>query len=187
MSPDEIICRKFCIVNTGVYPLIGRRNRNHLGELFAELGYKVGAEVGVRRGKFSEVLLLGNPGLKLYCIDPWVSYPEAPDQKVQDQIFEFAKARLSLYNAEIIKKTSMDALSDIPNESLDFVYVDGAHDFENVMIDITGWSDKVRKGGIISGHDYPMSGVKPVVDAVVKDLCWYLTRGVSCSYFWVKL
>ena len=52
----------------------------------------------------------------------------------------------------------MEALNDIPNESLDFVYIDGNHHFKYVAEDICGWSKKVRKGGIISGHDYFYSG-----------------------------
>jgi hypothetical protein len=49
---------------------------------------------------------------------------------------------------------SIDALEDIPDESLDFIYIDGNHALPYVIQDIYEWNRKVRKGGCISGHDY---------------------------------
>ena len=48
----------------------------------------------------------------------------------------------------------MEAVKQFKDGSLDFVYIDGNHTFEYVINDIAEWSKKVRKGGIISGHDY---------------------------------
>ena len=48
----------------------------------------------------------------------------------------------------------MDAVEDFEDESLDFVYIDGHHGFRYIAEDLCEWSYKVRKGGIISGHDY---------------------------------
>ena len=45
-------------------------------------------------------------------------------------------------------------VGDFKDESLDFVYIDGNHGLKNVVHDIVEWSQKVRKGGIVSGHDY---------------------------------
>ena len=43
--------------------------------LYAELGLKVGAEIGVDRGLFAADICKANPGVKLYGIDPWRDYP----------------------------------------------------------------------------------------------------------------
>ena len=51
-----------------------RYKRNRLGELFYEAGYTNGAEVGVRKGAFSKILLDANPDLHMYCVDPWMPY-----------------------------------------------------------------------------------------------------------------
>lgn len=48
----------------------------------------------------------------------------------------------------------MDVVKEFANGELDYVYIDGNHDFQNVTNDIAEWSKKVRKGGIVSGHDY---------------------------------
>ena len=48
----------------------------------------------------------------------------------------------------------MEAIKDFKPESLDFVYIDANHSYKNMKDDIEGWSKIVRKGGIVSGHDY---------------------------------
>ena len=40
------------------------------------------------------------------------------------------------------------------DESLDFIFIDASHDYQNVYDDIKAWFPKVKKSGIISGHDY---------------------------------
>jgi len=48
----------------------------------------------------------------------------------------------------------MDAVGDVADESLDFVFIDADHKYVSVCDDIREWSKKVRIGGIVSGHDY---------------------------------
>ena len=133
-----------------------------LAKLFAELEFKKGAEIGTDEGIYAEYLCKTIPNLELHCIDPWET--EAYENNGQPESFEgqdyFDKRmnttidRLKDFNVEIHRKTSEDALKDFPDGSLDFVYIDGNHDFLNVTFDIHHWLKKVRKGGIISGHDY---------------------------------
>src|SRR3990167_5480697 len=55
--------------------------REQLTVLFKELGYMVGAEVGVHRGGYSELLCKNNPGVKLYGIDPYKAYDQYNNRK----------------------------------------------------------------------------------------------------------
>ena len=55
------------------------KTRDDLALYFKERGYKTGAEIGVDRGLYSEVLCKSNPGVKLYCIDPWKIYKDNTD------------------------------------------------------------------------------------------------------------
>jgi glycosyltransferase involved in cell wall biosynthesis len=48
----------------------------------------------------------------------------------------------------------MQAVTDFADESLDFVYIDGNHQLKYVVEDIVEWTKKIKKGGIIAGHDY---------------------------------
>ena len=135
-------------------------------------------EIGTAKGVFAEYF--GKAGLELNCIDPWISYgdyeyDENSPMTLNDQ-FREARLRLAPYDdCKLIKKFSMDAVKDFEDESLDFVYIDGNHGFKFVTEDIFEWSKKVRKGGVISGHDYiytnrPFDNVhaKYVVDAYTK-------------------
>lgn len=69
-------------------------------------------------------------------------------------------------NYEFVTKTSKDAINIIPNE-LDFVYIDGNHDYEYVKEDINIWYSKVKEGGIIGGNDFD-AGHFGVVRAVLE-------------------
>lgn len=158
-------------------------SRLDLAVLFKELSFQKGAEVGVLDGYYSEVLCQANPDLKLYSIDAWQWYPTPNNfrkQKDHDQAYEAAKRRLSEYpNSVIIKKWSTEAVLDFEDESLDFVFIDADHEFQAVTNDIAEWSKKVRKGGIISGHDFGRSKYKNF--GHVKDvvLAWTFAHGIQ--------
>jgi len=145
------------------------KSRIDLAKYFKERGFKVGAEIGVAEGRFSEILFQQIPSLKLYCIDVWEPYEKNwRGKNYQDNAYKQAKERLGKYNAEIIKKPSLEASLDISDNSLDFVFIDGNHIFDHVMTDVIIWSRKVRKRGIISGHDYCHFKDSGVVEAVNK-------------------
>lgn len=134
-------------------PNVGRDN---LPSLFKELGFNAGAEVGVLDGDFTERLCQANPDLKLYGVDSWERLPgyEHYDADRLKRAYDAAKEKLSKYNCEIIKKTSMEAVEDFEDGSLDFVYIDADHSFQHVVNDVCEWIKKVKVGGIIGGHDF---------------------------------
>jgi len=175
METVKYICKKYNInlkKKSPFYIPCGRRR--DLPKLFNELGFKVGAEIGVLKGEWTEKLFDYIPDLKMYCIDKWKQYPTYRDfrgPKKLNKYYEITKNRLKNLNCTIIKEWSMDAVKDFEDESLDFVFIDGNHTFEYVTNDIAEWSKKVRKGGIVSGHDFLRSRngvyvhVKDVVQA----------------------
>jgi hypothetical protein len=141
-----------------------------LAQLFAELNFTMGVEIGTDQGEFAEVLLKANPKLDLFCVDPWKAeaydkgeQPESgEDQTFFNKRYEDTQKRLKEYDsiklmpprAHIYRMTSLQALYYFPDNSVDFVYIDGNHDFLNVTQDMHYWLKKVRPGGILSGHDY---------------------------------
>jgi len=154
----ELVASKYRLDLTQKSPIeIPDMGRNQLAELFAELGFTEGAEIGVESGAYSEVLCKANPKLHLYCVDAWITYKGYRDYTRPETIagfYENAQKTLAQYNTTLIRKFSMDAVREIPNASLDFVYIDGNHTFEFVTNDIAEWSKKVKPGGIVAGHDY---------------------------------
>jgi hypothetical protein len=139
--------------------------------------------------------------VKLHCIDPWEVYDEYDDIKVQRTLvmnYAFTRKRLKPYDCNIIRKTSMDAVKDFKPESLDFVYIDGNHRYEYVKDDIQEWSKIVKKGGVVSGHDYkyyrrglkPIVGVGQAVDEYTKenniDVLYLTPKNNDSSWFFIK-
>lgn len=122
-------------------------NRINLAEYFAEQGFKKGAEIGVFTGYFSEILCKTIPGLDLTCVDVW---GWGKYKKAEQECLE----RLRPYDTIIIKEYSVEAAKQVPDGSLDFVYIDAAHDYENVKKDLEAWTPKVRIGGVVSGDDF---------------------------------
>ena len=191
------------------FVVIPAMKRTDLAKLFTKLDFKVGAEIGVMRGKYSEVLCKSNPGVKLYAIDAWEDYSDFTDfnrypnvAKILSEMYEQTVRRLALFNCEIIKKTSMEAVKDFKDGSLDFVYIDANHRYEYVLEDIDAWTKKVRKGGIVAGHDFNegMSRLQNGVVQAIKDYIhsskipyvyvlgkrWSRQRDENRSWFFIK-
>lgn len=157
-------------------------SRDELPGFFVEMGFKRGAEIGVYKGEYTKKFC--EVGLTMFGVDPWKAfYGQGRTQQVQkrqDFIFEHAKRVLGDYlnkDCTLIRKDSMDAVHSFMDEALDFVYIDGDHEFAHVAADIVAWAKKVKKGGIVAGHDYFSTNpkaqnvvcqVKPVIDAYVK-------------------
>jgi len=194
MTPDQVIRKKFRVKKRDTLPFIGwlDSTRHHIAELFGELGFKVGAEIGVERGRHAKVLFKNIPDLKLYAVDPWTAYNRIPQEKIERN-FKWCKKRLENCNVEYLRMKSMEAIKHIPDSSLDFVYIDGLHEFDPVMLDLIYWSRKVRPGGIVAGHDYYVfykGGVMKAVNAYTYEHNinqWYITYSENHpSYFWVQ-
>lgn len=132
-------------------------NRMTLAHWFYVWGFRRGAEVGVERGVYSEALCKANPNLSLYCVDRWMplrNYRDHVSASKLEGFYQEATQRLAPYRATLIRKLSVEAAKDVPDGSLDFVYIDASHRLEHVIADLGAWSPKVRAGGVVAGHDF---------------------------------
>lgn len=142
--------------------------RDDLPLFFVEMGYKIGIEIGTFKGDFTKKFC--EVGLEMYTVDPWLAYedynvrnqPFGIFQSRQDALYEEAKKILAPYsNCKIIRKTSMEAVKDFKNKSLDFVYIDAHHGLRYMIEDLWEWNKKIKIGGAISGHDYALNKKSP--------------------------
>lgn len=143
--------------------------RRDLAARFAASGFTRGAEIGVERGKFAEVLCRAMPGLVLLAVDAWESRPgyrEHVTPELWTEIEQDARARLRPYGAIVVKARSTEAARAVPDGSLDFIYVDGDHAEASVVADLAAWASKVRTGGVVAGHDWNLPSVKRAVQDV---------------------
>lgn len=128
-------------------------------------------EIGVWKGKsaaFMAVELLNsNKNIKFDCIDTWDGSEEHLDPNSgfyepnlvddKDYLYKHFLDNISPVSHIInpIRLNSLEAVKLYEDNSLDFVFIDAAHDYDNVLKDIKAWYPKVKnKTGIISGHDY---------------------------------
>ncbi|QYW08130.1 O-methyltransferase [Lokiarchaeota virus WyrdV1] len=114
----------------------------------------IGAEIGVDKGRNAKSILTELNIDKLYLVDAWFNYKEIQANRPQKTNFKFVLREFENdKRVEIIRAFSINAVKEIVDNSLDFVYIDANHLYEFVYQDINLWYNKVKKGGIIAGHD----------------------------------
>jgi len=138
-------------------------------------GLEIGTWLGASANIFAPIFKT------FYCVDGWWGDPTTPE------VYHGCTFNLRFNdNINFIEKISEDAATKFEDDSLDFVYIDGDHRPEFVKQDIELWLPKLKKGGIIAGHDYgrgveenfDFRGLTKVVDdkfeniTVFKDSSW---------------
>jgi predicted O-methyltransferase YrrM len=121
------------------------------------------AEIGSWMGNGSTRVivqeLLDRDGV-LYCIDHWQGNSNVQRHQelvAQYDIFNTFRFNVESYGgAELVKPlvmSSSDAAAIFQDRSLDLVFIDGDHSYEQTRSDIERWLPKVAKGGVLCGHD----------------------------------
>jgi predicted O-methyltransferase YrrM len=126
------------------------------------------AEIGVAGGHFTEQILATWPRCsELFAIDCWGPFDgnhitdDEQEQRFKQVTAKFAPRK----NVTIIRQYSHLAAENMPDESIDFIYIDADHSHAAALLDLQSWFPKLKKKGIMAGHDYYNGcGVKSAVD-----------------------
>ena len=127
-------------------------------------------EIGVAEGKSSAYLAVeiinSNKRIKLDCIDAWLMKTDS--SKDYTQTFRNNLNPIwDKLDISVIQNYSSEASKMYSDETLDFVFIDGDHSYKGVTEDIINWLPKLKKTGIIAGHDYnPVQYSHNVIKAV---------------------
>lgn len=70
----------------------------------------------------------------------------------------------------VLQMSSTEGAQMFADNSLDFVFLDGAHDYDSVVADILAWYPKLKPGGVLAGDDFMMPPFPGVTKAVRKAL-----------------
>lgn len=129
----------------------------------------VGLELGVWTGENFCFILQSCPNIKtLYGIDPFKPYMDwnrLIDENFMANVKATALDNINNQIGDLKEKVTFfedyanNVLDKIPDGSLDFIFIDGDHSYEQAKNDITKWWPKVRTGGLFSGHDFSLPGV----------------------------
>lgn len=129
-------------------------------------------EIGVWKGQNAKAI---NQNLKLnkfFLIDSYKVYDEYKHDNCSE-ILVYAKKKAHRLNRPWektnvwIEKYSEKALKEI-KEKLDFIYIDGNHEYSYVKKDLENSWKLLRKGGILSGHDINQPDVSRAVMEFIK-------------------
>jgi len=161
--------------------------------------FVVGAEVGVERGRTSRRLLLRYPKLHMVLVDLWEQGDGggttskskkqlmACHQEALDNMRGFEPSRWS-----VLQGVSWEMANQIKDGSLDLVFIDASHTYEDVTRDLRAWYNKVRSGGVVSGHDYlgrwePVPGlVKKAVDEFAVEYGYQVEYKHRADIWWFQ-
>ena len=140
-------------------------------------------EIGSYKGRSSIAIAKAmRSDAVFYCVDTWSGDPEEPEEMKSHYYIDWLKNLFEhAFRKSIIpiRLPSASAVTLFPRESVDWVFIDGCHAYEQVKSDITLWKSRLKQGGLLSGHDYVSDC--PGVMKAVNELCEQVT---FCDKIW---
>lgn len=169
----------------------GARRWDFLASLLGPKGRFI--ELGCKEGRTTGHILKTCPEATVVAIDPWSVQPQNDGVENGEtyEKWDFAAIEAEFWKnvgehkdrCLMLRKTSADATyCDVP---ADLIFIDAAHDYQNVRDDISRWWPIVKDGGILAGHDYNHSW--PTVERAVADSFPLMEVGVGPDSVWFVL
>lgn len=145
-------------------------------------------EVGSWKGKsiafFAVEAMNSGKIIDCFAVDTWRGSPEHSTDSniINDTLYDLFLENISPLQDYItaIRKPSFEAAKEFDNDSIEIVFIDAANEYDAVKQDIHTWLPKIRKGGIIAGHDYLLPSVKKAVDEIFKDRVLFRNAMENC-------
>ena len=137
--------------------------------LIEKNNFKTMAEVGVKFGRTTFFLLDNSLDLVIYSIDTDISmfYNNEVKEKYKDRLIP-------------IQGFSYDVANQLPDNSMDLIFIDADHSYNSVKKDILEYTPKLKDHGILAGHDIDYPGVNKAVNELIKEF------DVGPNNVWVK-
>jgi predicted O-methyltransferase YrrM len=152
---------------------------------------EVGTWKGMSAAFMAVEILNSNKHIKFDCVDTWNGSEEHTDKnspfyepllEVTDGLYNHCVSNLKPVEnvVNLIRLPSLKAVEKYSDGTLDFVFIDAAHDYDNVVADIKAWLPKVKPGGILAGHDINHQPIKNAtadtlgeVNSIFAEDVWY--------------
>lgn len=132
------------------------------GRVLSAANAKTMAEVGVWKGDFAKLVLEQCKFIeRYYMIDPWAKLPDwnkpfNVDTEIFEDVYAEAMNKTAFASSKIVvlRGRTKEVIDEIPDESLDFAYIDGDHTLRGITIDLIKLLPKIKKDGFIGGDDF---------------------------------
>lgn len=158
----------------------------------------IGCEIGVSYG-INLIYFLDNlPNIKqVIAIDPYSAYDDRicggrlETDEFLEKVYQAFLVNLKGYEHRVkhFRLPSAQAVHEIEDESLDYVFIDGDHNYEFVIEDLKNYYPKVKTGGIFAGHDIQSLGVQKALSEFIPTLDMDIDKLKSCAnqtWYWYK-
>lgn len=138
-------------------------------------------EIGVWQGKstiyLADKIKSSRKKINFFAIDTFEGSPEHTGE-----LEDLANRQTTLYDTfqtnlvtcgcnkyvTPIKGDSAESAAKFEDQSVDFLFIDGGHEYEAVKRDIQAWLPKMKPGGFMAGDDYSPEHWPGVVEAVTE-------------------
>ena len=166
----------------------GPRRWDWLIKIIINNNFTKGAEVGVQNGNNASKVLRRCPAIHLYLVDRWENItPDPNGERVGcenwDAIEGKKRAMRKVHSYKdrvtVLHGSSVDMAKKVEDGSLDIVFIDADHRYSGVKADIEAWTPKVRKGGIVCGHDFDYPDCPGVRKAVEESFTEFEETGIN--------
>lgn len=146
-------------------------------------------EIGSWKGQSAAYMVVeiinSKKDIKFICVDTWNGSVEHQSYDEVSDLYNIFKNNMSPFENYYtdLRLPSVETSKLFDDDSIDFIFIDASHEYEDVKNDIIHWLPKVKKNGILSGHDYwadsdSWPGVKKAVNELLKNTkhtnegCW---------------
>lgn len=145
-------------------------------DIIKQNNYKICVEVGIGYGFHAKTILkdCGNIIDKLYLVDPLKEYNnDGFSNDIMTKCCGFENLYKNIVNNlkqyedkyTLFRCASLDiSEQQIPDQSVDAIFLDGDHSYDMVLKDLEFWWKKLKKGGMLLGDDYWMNDVSRAVN-----------------------
>ena len=142
-------------------------------------------EIGSWKGKSTICIAKGilNKEMKIIAIDPHVGSQE---HQGNGRVWTYDEFKANIKDAGVenqivpILKYSNEARKEV-SQSVEFLFIDGAHDYDSVKTDYEIWGPLLIDDGYLAFHDYQWEGVNRLVKEAV------LAGSYKKAYFYDSL
>lgn len=129
----------------------------------------------MKEGRFTAYLVQNGAVEHMTAVDLWREQPgndakeggETYGDEPMEHFYRRFMRTVDGLPVTVHRMSTDDAAALVPDGSLDFVFIDADHSEESVKRDIANWAPKVRKGGLLSGHDIDQAQVQRAVIASI--------------------